>query len=479
MSEKRIKPKKHFRWRFLFLGILLFIIYEFIGVMAAYGRHPKVSEEYKESFDPESCYSDTPSTDRARVIEDNLDALNLRIRMINNAKERVILSTYDFHSDRSGQDVMSTLIEAAKRGVKVQIVVDGFSGFLEMDRNPYFFALASQENVEIKIYNRLNVLKPWKTMGRLHDKYLIVDDNKYLMGGRNTFNIFLGDYGYKNYDREVMVYTDKVDENSSIHQVEAYFDSMWNLENCKTFKDHSVFVKAKKTEEAEIQLKKHYDKLMADNPELKDDLDYESFTFETDKITLLSNPIHVYAKEPTVFYALTELMKTTDGPVRIHTPYVICNNWMYDSYREVCENNDQITMMTNSVANNGNPFGASDYNKNRHKLLETGLNIREYEGGVSYHGKSLTIGDELSVIGSFNMDMRSAYLDTELMLVIDSKEINAQLQDYMDHYESHSVGIHADGTYDIPEGVHRQELTKQKAILIKVLTILNWLRFLM
>ena len=36
---------------------------------------------------------------------------------------------------------------------------------------------------------------------------------------------------------------------------------------------------------------------------------------------------------------------------------------------------------------------------------------------------------DLSVIGSFNMDMRSTYLDTELMLVIRSKDINKQLEE--------------------------------------------------
>ena len=44
------------------------------------------------------------------------------------------------------------------------------------------------------------------------------------------------------------------------------------------------------------------------------------------------------------------------------------------------------------------------------------------------------IDDDLSVIVSFNMDMRSTYLDTELMLVIRSKEINKQLEDGMMEY---------------------------------------------
>ena len=91
--------------------------------------------------------------------------------------------------------------------------------------------------------------------------------------------------------------------------------------------------------------------------------------------------------------------------------------------------------MTNSAANNGNPFGSADYAVNRDKIVDTGIDIWEYEGGFSYHGKSILIDDNLSVIGSFNMDMRSAYLDTELMLVIRSSEINKQLEEGMMTYE--------------------------------------------
>ena len=41
----------------------------------------------------------------------------------------------------------------------------------------------------------------------MHDKYLIVDDSLYLMGGRNVYDYFLGDQeGHKNYDRDVLVY---------------------------------------------------------------------------------------------------------------------------------------------------------------------------------------------------------------------------------------------------------------------------------
>lgn len=473
------RNRKHFKIRYLILGILVFVLYVLLGTIISYIRQPKVSREYKKSFDAADCYSDTVCSDRACIIEDNVDGLEERLKMLEQAENRIILSTFDFHADQSGKDVIAALIHAARRGVDVKVLVDGFSAFQQMDGNEYFYALSSEKNVEVRIYNRINLLTPWKSMGRLHDKYLIVDDDLYMLGGRNTYDYFLGDNGYKNYDRDVLVYTGNPDDESSIHQLESYFDSVWDLDVCKKFSTTSWRVRAKDVTRAKEELEARYQEIIKNNPALKEKPDYQSMTFETGKITLLSNPTHVYAKEPTLFYALTSLMKDTGEEIAIHTPYIICNDWMYQEFESVCEANENVLLMTNSVANNGNPFGASDYRKNKGKLLDTGLEIHEYEGGVSYHGKSITIGDDLAIVGSFNMDMRSAYLDTELMLVIDSKEVTKQLRGYMKSYEDDSVQALPDGTYNIPEGVTRQKISKSRENRIKLLTPFNWMRFLM
>ena len=49
--------------------------------------------------------------------------------------------------------------------------------------------------------------------------------------------------------------------------------------------------------------------------------------------------------------------------------------------------------MTNSVANNGTPVGATDYDMFKQKVLDTGVQILEYDQGVSYHGKCFVIGE--------------------------------------------------------------------------------------
>ena len=81
----------------------------------------------------------------------------------------------------------------------------------------------------------------------------------------------------------------------------------------------------------------------------------------------------------------------------------------------------------------------------------------------SYHGKSVLIDDNISVIGSFNIDMRSAYLDTELMLVIDSKDINRELNQSMEGYERVARKADKDGSYDNPSTITFTDTPRSEA----------------
>ena len=42
--------------------------------------------------------------------------------------------------------------------------------------------------------------------------------------------------------------------------------------------------------------------------------------------------------------------------------------------------------------------------------------------------KAVLIDDRMSIVGSYNMDMRSTYQDTELMLAVDCPELNSIIQ---------------------------------------------------
>ena len=209
-------------------------------------------------------------------------------------------------------------------------------------------------------------------------------------------------------------------------------------------------------------------------------VDYKELTVPARRIRLVSNPIGPQVKEPVVFYTITELMEQAEESVSIHTPYILCDDWMLGQLADICISVPEVTMMTNSVANNGNPFGAMDYYVNKEKLLGSGVGMLEYDSGVSYHGKCFTIDDRIAAVGSFNWDMRSAYLDTELMLVIDSPQLNRQLREAMGGYEQDALRVIDADSYDLAEGQTPQPLTPSKERRLKLLYYLAyWARFLM
>ena len=161
------------------ITVLILLLVAIVGLVASalisYRKQPELTEAEKQKLDSEGIWKERTRAERARIIENNDEALKERIRMIYNAREEVILSTFDFRADDSGKLMLGALIDAADRGVSVNIIVDGVSGFTKMRGNSYFQALAASTNADVRIYNKVNPLKAWQSMGRLHDKSVIAD----------------------------------------------------------------------------------------------------------------------------------------------------------------------------------------------------------------------------------------------------------------------------------------------------------------
>ena len=88
------------------------------------------------------------------------------------------------------------------------------------------------------------------------------------------------------------------------------------------------------------------------------------------------------------------------------------------------------------------------------------------------HTKSILIDDRLSVIGSFNWDMRSAYLDTELMLLVDCPALNAALREQTEEMMRQSRLVSPDGTETAGESYIAPEISPLKTALQTVIRIL-------
>ena len=408
--------KKHlFSLRSLPIGkILLLFLLIYIALLAIpYIQHKNVSVSYQKKFAKQSFYSDTAGTERVAYINDNTDALLYRLHMFDEAKDEIILSTFDFNADKSGQDMMASL---------------------------------------------------------MHDKYVIVDQKMYLLGGRNTTNLFLGDYSRsKNIDRELFVYETAENDSSSIRQLTDYFESVWALSDSKEYTCKKM---TKKIQSCKAKLENRYTSLKEKYPDAYSTWDYEALTLQTNKVSLLSNPIKSENKEPWMWYSLHQLMMQGEQ-ARIYTPYIICGKEMYQDLTELHEKNIPVEIITNDVASGANPWGCTDYLNQKKNIWETGARVYEFMGAHSCHTKAVLIDDRMSIVGSYNMDMRSTYQDTELMLAVDCPELNSIIQTEMERDKTYSKTMGNDGEYDYGENYHSKDLSFGKKIFYAILRVIT------
>ena len=162
--------------------VLLALLYLLVGLSVPLLHTPTLTEQTKEQISVEQFYGDADSVDRAMLLESNQSAWTERIRLLNQADEQIILTTFDMRDCNSTRDLLAVLLQKANEGVEVKILVDGLNGWYHLEQSPIFRAVATHEHVQIKLYNPIDLLRPWINQYRLHDKYIIVDDLGYIFG---------------------------------------------------------------------------------------------------------------------------------------------------------------------------------------------------------------------------------------------------------------------------------------------------------
>lgn len=457
--NRQKRQKRRPLLRRILRGILwLILAYLALNIVAGYlpfARLPELDAETTAALEAraEQMQGDADTGDRAMLLEDSSEGLDERIRLIHRAQREIVIVTYECHDGESTRDILAAALERAAAGVRVRFLVDGIAGRLDHMDEDLFRAVAIHPNVEVRFYNLITQLTPWRHMGRMHDKYVIVDDAAYILGGRNMFDKFLGDYpsASRSVDREVLVYNGENRADSSLFQLREYFEGMWNHPYTTPFHAQRRIGKARR-QAVYDGLSQRLEGLRARRPELFADFDYAAATVETRGVWLVSNPTTIYAKVPVVFGQLRALMERAGDNVVLHSPYAILNRAMRDALAGIAAKTP-VTLMVNAVENGANLVASGDYLFHRGSVLSTGVRLLEYAGGDSYHGKAVAIDDNLSVIGSFNLDLRSAHVDTELMLVIRGRDFNARLRRNMEALHADCREITPDGAERLPDGL--------------------------
>jgi cardiolipin synthase len=122
------------------------------------------------------------------VIETGEGRLRAILELIGNAQESVKLLFYMFNPDRAGERVRDALVEAARRRVKVKLLIDGFGSAAP----PEFFSMLDESGGEHCVFNpaygRSYLL-------RNHQKLAIADDRVAIIGGSNIDDTYMTDRG--------------------------------------------------------------------------------------------------------------------------------------------------------------------------------------------------------------------------------------------------------------------------------------------
>jgi cardiolipin synthase C len=350
-----------------------------------------------------------------------------RVQLIKQANESIDIAYHTLSEGTYSDYFFKTLIEAADRGVKVQTIWDGLIGGMRGNiRN----ALASHENIELYLFEPLNLFKPWTIHHRLHDKILLADGKYLITGGRNIADKLYDPPGYLReivYDRDILIL--RSGQRSVLDEVKSYYNELIAFNGTKRIKKRNSKVLQ---EYRSRQIGYETVMLYRTNPDILDPSRmHKAF------ITLVTNPIKRGSNEPWIWDAINSIGSNAEKRVLFQSPYLIPR---LSQIKDMEKWKIKPEFLTNSISTTPNIPGFSAYLRVRTKLRSI-FDIDEYMGPGSIHAKTILVDDGLSIIGSFNLDPRSTHLDRESMYVISSPGFNSQMNQILSYYRDTNMKV--------------------------------------
>ncbi|MBA4058748.1 MAG: phospholipase D family protein, partial [Marivirga sp.] len=151
--------------------------------------------------------------------------------------------------------------------------------------------------------------------------------------------------------------------------------------------------------------------------------------------------------------SLISLIKKAKTTINIQSPYLITTELSQQLFSEAVKRGVKVNILTNSLSSTDNLEAFSGYQRERERLLNIGIHIYEFKpnAAIRYkimtgalqkkmnftpifglHAKSMVIDEEISIIGTFNLDPRSANLNTECIAVIYDDNVSRKLHRSME-----------------------------------------------
>ncbi|MFM0218688.1 phospholipase D family protein [Paraburkholderia caledonica] len=402
-----------------------------------------------------------PGESGFRVLSSGTDALQMRIALARAATKTLDMQYYIANEDTTGKLLLGAALYAADHGVRVRMLVDDLN-FKDIDR--IMAGLNSHSNIEIRVFNPFGSAREgvferttnvFTQIGhftrRMHNKAMIADNQLAIVGGRN-----LGDEYFN--ASEVLQFRD-IDVLAAgpiTADVSASFDDYWNSSVAYPL---GVLNKQKfdreELDQTRDDLRKHW-RTNADPYNAKPlnatplatqiagkqlGLTWAQAEFEADQPEKIESPSPDYVSPP--MKRLGELMKDAHKDFLVVSPYFVPHDAGVTALSTLTHRGVRVAILTNSLAATDAVAVQAGYSPFRVPLLQQGVELYEFKprqdtptAGIagsrsraSLHAKTYVIDRRILVIGSMNLDPRSAHLNTELALVIHSPELAAQVAD--------------------------------------------------
>lgn len=412
-----------------------------------------------------------PGKSALYVLEKGEDALLARGWLGDHATRSIDIQYFIWSSDNVGILASELLLRAADRGVKVRVLVDDLLIDAPSDA---MLALAAHPNFDIRIYNPrhkvgvslpkrvLQLLTHFKASNqRMHDKTAIFDGQVAVTGGRNMADEYYDhDQAYNFRDRDALVLGPVVGE------LQASFERFWTSPFAIPVEDllENPFRRPQTPEQVQAvyQSLHAYAQNPANfTPEVREALANlpERFGRLTehlvwDDIRFLSdvpgkNQSHGLSGSGRTTEELVETLRKARHRVTIQSPYLVLSKRGFALFEELIHRGVQVRISTNSLASTDNLQAFGGYRSQRARLLKMGIQVTEFkpdpaikrelverrrESGktvpvFSLHAKTLVVDGETVFIGTFNLDPRSANLNTEVGVLVSNATVARQVEE--------------------------------------------------
>ncbi|MFZ3020234.1 MAG: phospholipase D-like domain-containing protein [Minisyncoccia bacterium] len=339
------------------------------------------------------------------------DAWESMFNTAREAKKEILCEQYVLSNDKVGQEFLDILIERAKAGVDVQMIIDmvgaTISGFY-FDND----VIKKIEKAGIKLIF-WNPIKPWRLdtifswFFRDHRKLMIVDEHIGFIGG-----VGLRQDMSEWRDTHLKVVGPVVEEMRH-----AFFE-MWALANEKKF-----FRRLRK--------RKHFAR---------------GFEFVTNSPSI---------NRRFIYDALAYEFSLAKERILITTPYFIPDRKMSRLLRLASSKGVNVEILVPKHSNH--PWVDMASRRTFKKLIEAGVKIHRYSDSM-LHAKTFVVDDRFASIGSFNFDSLSFNLNYEANVVSHQSLFIDQVAAYFEEDKN--------GTELVSENVWKNRSPKEKFLEI-------------